>query len=213
MKKCKKCGEVKELIEFYKNSKMKDGYVNNCIKCEKEKRKKYRNDNKEKISKANKIYRENNKDSIKEYRDNYYLNNKGNENINSRDYYLKNKDSINIIKKERFEESKEKYIQLIDNMFQNDVKTITYIIKTSNFYKIGKTTSLFSRIQNLKAHIDILNIYILDKNIEKRLLREFNDYRFKHSYNFNGFSECFNFSNEIAEFLIKRENFKEFSIC
>ena len=34
MKKCKKCGKLKPLIEFYKNYKSKDGYLNHCKECQ-----------------------------------------------------------------------------------------------------------------------------------------------------------------------------------
>lgn len=35
MKKCFKCGEVKELDKFYKHKRMKDGHLNKCIECTK----------------------------------------------------------------------------------------------------------------------------------------------------------------------------------
>lgn len=33
MKKCKKCGEIKELCNFYTHKQMKDGHLNKCIDC------------------------------------------------------------------------------------------------------------------------------------------------------------------------------------
>jgi len=38
MKKCSKCGEIKEYILFNKHSGKKDGYASNCKKCEKQSR-------------------------------------------------------------------------------------------------------------------------------------------------------------------------------
>jgi len=45
MKQCKKCLQTKELNEFYKHIKMKDGYLNICIECKKTKQIEIRNNN------------------------------------------------------------------------------------------------------------------------------------------------------------------------
>ena len=34
MKKCRKCGETKEITKFYKHCKSKDGYLNHCKECQ-----------------------------------------------------------------------------------------------------------------------------------------------------------------------------------
>ena len=80
MKVCNKCGQEKELCEFNKDKRNKDGHKNQCKSCKKEYRKDYRNENKEKIRERQKEYDkkryQENKDKIiekiNEYRKNRY---------------------------------------------------------------------------------------------------------------------------------------------
>ena len=76
MKKCKICGCEKELLEFNKFCRNKDGYRNDCRDCQKSLRKKY--DKKYRESGANiessKKYREKNKSALKIKSIEYYNN-------------------------------------------------------------------------------------------------------------------------------------------
>ena len=88
MKKCTKCGEVKELSEYHKNKSEKDAHVYRCKLCvskksqeyykknrekikkyratnQKTNQKKYREKNREKIKERDKVYREKNRDIIR----------------------------------------------------------------------------------------------------------------------------------------------------
>ena len=91
VKKCSKCKEEKELIEFNKNKVTKDGFNGWCKICTKEYKalhyranKKqildrgtiYYNKNKHRFVERDKKYRENNKIKIKEYKKQYYEKNK-----------------------------------------------------------------------------------------------------------------------------------------
>lgn len=75
-KRCCKCKEIKELTLFYKDSSNWNNLRKECIEGEKEKRKKYYQDNKEEILERHKEYRENNKEKILEHKKEYYQNNK-----------------------------------------------------------------------------------------------------------------------------------------
>ena len=72
MKKCVKCGIEKELTEFHKHKKQKDGLRTRCKTCRKED---YQ-DNRENILEQQKEYYKNNRESRLEYVKEYQKNNK-----------------------------------------------------------------------------------------------------------------------------------------
>lgn len=45
MKRCRKCGNEKELDDFYRHPKMADGYLNICMVCVKQLAKEHREKN------------------------------------------------------------------------------------------------------------------------------------------------------------------------
>jgi hypothetical protein len=63
---CSQCHSEKELSLFYKNSKSKDGFRNNCKTCQNLTRDLWANKNKDKLEKAVKIYRQ--REDIKQKR-------------------------------------------------------------------------------------------------------------------------------------------------
>lgn len=56
MKKCTKCGTLKELNEFFKSKINKSGYIAECKKCAQIRRDKWRVENREKYLKSSKEY-------------------------------------------------------------------------------------------------------------------------------------------------------------
>lgn len=78
-KKCPKCGETKNIDEFYKNKTRKDGFSSWCKKCD---------------NKNHKNYTENNKELLKNYGGEYYDNNIEKKRLQKRKSYQKNKENI-----------------------------------------------------------------------------------------------------------------------
>ena len=71
-KQCTKCGETKDESEFYKHKNP----CKICKMCHINYRKKYRQQNKEKINEYNRNYYQENKEEVKELHSNYYQQNK-----------------------------------------------------------------------------------------------------------------------------------------
>ena len=65
-KTCTKCGELKDLEEFVKDKKCKDGHTHCCEECKANQKKIYRSKNKEKITKQRRLYRSKNKKKLSE---------------------------------------------------------------------------------------------------------------------------------------------------
>lgn len=115
-KECTKCGEVKELSEFYKNKHAKDGYYWKCKACTK----KYTAENKKRKSEYDKKYREKNKDKLKEQRKEYQENNKEKIAKQRRIHYLGNKEAKAEYDKKYRERNKAKYTENGKKHYQNN---------------------------------------------------------------------------------------------
>ena len=90
MKKCNRCGEEKELSEFYKNKGTKDGHLNQCKKC-------------------NRVYEFNNKEERSNQKKEHYKNNRERLLKRQRESDKKRKDKINEYNKKN-KERRRKYI-------------------------------------------------------------------------------------------------------
>ena len=67
MKLCKHCDTEKELTEFYKNKKSKDGHQHYCKDCTKKKFKEWKSKNFDRWSKKHSEWQRNNKDKVRSY--------------------------------------------------------------------------------------------------------------------------------------------------
>ncbi len=103
---CSKCGTHKDIVEFHKCKRNKDGFKNICKKCRslesklkyeenkekrKEQSKEYYKNNKGRCNQLTKAYREINKESLKEKRRKYQINNRKHFNEYSKNRYHSDK--------------------------------------------------------------------------------------------------------------------------
>jgi len=107
-KTCSKCETTKEFTEFNKNKSAKDGHRPECRECEKEVKKLYRENNKEKIAEKEKLYRQNNKEKVSERKKLYRENNKEKILEKEKLYRENNKEKITERNKLYYENNKEK---------------------------------------------------------------------------------------------------------
>ena len=103
MKKCNKCNIERPFSDFNIHKTSKDGYRTICKIC----RKKYNQENKEKIKETDKLYKEKNKEVLKEKRKKYNQENK--EKI--KEYLSNNKDKIKNKRKLYYENNKETILE------------------------------------------------------------------------------------------------------
>jgi len=106
MKTCTKCNIEKEYSDFYKFNRSKDGYTSHCKECRKKEVKKYREENKEKISVGLKLWRHKNKEKIKE---------------SKKLYYEDNKEEI-LIKNKKYRDSNKEFIKELNDRYQKNNK-------------------------------------------------------------------------------------------
>lgn len=147
MKKCIKCGILKDFNCFHKAKINKDGYKNCCKLCQKhyskeyyknntskliQYSKKWKENNKDKVSKTRKEWKEKNEEKIKKYEKEYSLINKEKKSL----YYLKNKEKFKEYRKEYYlnnkEKIKEKNKEWLINNKEKRKKYIRNYIPTDN---------------------------------------------------------------------------------
>jgi 5-methylcytosine-specific restriction endonuclease McrA len=109
MKFCKKCGIIKDITEFYRSSKKRDGHASACKKCQNAVNKAYKIKNEEKIMTYQENYRKEHKEKMSsyfkeryeatrdeqlEYRKQHYASNKEQYAKSAKNYYISNKETI-----------------------------------------------------------------------------------------------------------------------
>ena len=116
VKNCSSCNIDKELSEFNKRRSSSDGLNYRCRECEKLNKKKYREENPDKVRESKKRYREKNSEKIKEYRERYREENLEKIKEYKKRYREKNSEKIKEYReryREKIKESKKRYQEKI----------------------------------------------------------------------------------------------------
>jgi hypothetical protein len=142
---CKKCLEEKQLCEFYKQKRNKDGYWNSCIVCEKNKY----IENSENIKKRVSNYRKNNKEKVSECKKKHYY-------INREKILEQKKIYTDKTRKIRNKKRYEKYHSNTLFKIMNNMRTrMRIFMKSKNIKKNNKTIIILgAEPQTIKEHIE-----------------------------------------------------------
>lgn len=127
MKVCKTCNIEKDITDFPKHKKYKDGLYSSCKSCKNESSKIYYLNNKEKVSDSVKLYRDNNTEKVKD---------------SVRNNYEKNRESLLDYKKEYHKKNKDRYVE-INKTYRIENKSRINLFMREYISNRRKTDSLF----------------------------------------------------------------------
>ena len=165
MKTCAKCNIEKELEEFHKDRRKKDGLCCQCKNCIKEYQKKYQKENTEKIKQLKKVYRQENREKIREGRKEHYENNKEVISQKGKEYREQNEDKIKQRKIEYYKKNREK---IKEHNKENKEQKKEYNKKYQKENKSKRNEQLKERYKNdpiyrLKQCLRSLNYKVIKK--------------------------------------------------
>lgn len=126
---CNVCNNELPLTEFYKDSSKPKGFRNDCIDCNKKKKQKYYQKNKDKIILSTKEYREQNRGKIKERDKKYYEINKESYAKKAKLYREQNRGKIKEKDKKYYEINKDRILK------KYHLNRETELIKMKNWKK------------------------------------------------------------------------------
>lgn len=188
LEKCNKCGEEKELKEFYFR---KDGKIRKpCKKCMYNANKKYNAKNEQKINDYYNQYKQDNKDGIAKYHKGYYQNNRSKIKQYSSKYYEENKESILEKSRIRHNNKREKINKYKRDYYKDNKESFSK--KHSEYYINNKEDCLNKHSEWRKNNPDKVKEYRirrrgLENNIDEVFSHEDIKAVFEHFDN-----KCFN---------------------
>lgn len=189
MKKCTKCNQEKEYLNFYKKKSSKDGYSNICISCRME----YNSSKKENIQ----LYYQENKEKYQHNSKKYYQNNQEKIKQKSTEYQRKNpiktRQSYN-----KWKSNNKEYFKIWrENKWKNDTSYKLRILlgnRLNEVLKKNKTYKNSNIIQLLNCSLDELK-----QHLENKFLPEMNWGNHGVVWEVDHIESCFKFDMNIVE--------------
>lgn len=156
---CKKCNELKNVNDFDKSSRSKDGYFYMCKLCKKEYSERYYSKNKESIKIRSDKYYKNNVENYRKKHNQYYQDNRD-EILERTKLYQKNNREIYILRSREWALNNQD--KVIEN--KNNFKDRHPNYHTEYISNRRKNDNLFRLIMNVRRR---LLLYLNSKNIKK----------------------------------------------
>jgi len=153
---CKKCNNEKDINQFPKNKKEKDGYFIYCKSCEKERRDKYNNENREKVNERSRTWRKNNPEKYKQIIEKYLEKNPNMESKYRTRKYREDENYKNKLKEKRLEH------------YKNNVEEER--LKRKNYFKKNRLKERKKNDEWRKKKLKNDPIFRMKKNIRSRII-------------------------------------------
>lgn len=160
---CSKCCIEKNIDEFSKDKKTKDGLKCWCKLCSAEYNKKYRQEHKEQIINKRNEYIKNNKEKIRQYKKEYRIKNEKKLIEYSKKYYKINKEKINKNNNENYYKNKE----------ERSKKSKTYYQKNREYKKIKANEYYYNNLN--EVHLKQKDYYQRNKDIIKKQAKKYRE--------------------------------------
>jgi hypothetical protein len=128
MKKCSKCGEIKDETEFYKCRSNKDKLQGSCKKCWSKKNKEYYKNNLEYFREKNKEWKESNPEKVKENQKRYYKNNLEKNKERSKKWAENNPEKVKEIRKKWVKNNPGKIKKIQKKCYKKQSQNLSYKI-------------------------------------------------------------------------------------
>ena len=124
VKRCSGCGVVKSLDDFHRKRSAADGRVSRCKECESAYKRRYHEENRDKIAEKNRRYYEENRDKVMERHRRYRDENRDKVAETDRRYREKNRDKVLERQRRYYEDNRDKELEYKRRYYEENLKYV-----------------------------------------------------------------------------------------